>query len=747
MTPRNGSDVGGRRAASIAPRAEVSRRRAVVLPVVLLVIALLAVIGAMFAFHVHADVASLRAVEARLQTRLAAEAGVEYVKLMLRTSRLDRARWYDNPEELNRVLVWGDGTAPQDWGLTRENKDLGVAYRFSIVADDPTDDEEFTRFGITDESSKLNLNKATSDQLNVLVRIATSGDSEIDPQAIVDAILDWRDADSDASGEEGDTEGDYYKELPRPYLVKNAAFDSVEELLLVKGVTESLLYGEDRDRNGLMTPNENDGDHLYPPDNADGVLDRGLYPYLTVHSVENNVGNDNRQRTYLYGPETEVREALASALEEHGDWVDFVIQTIKARPKDGKAPKPSGGQGGKPRGEQGQDHGGQGGAGGDGSPTGGQGSGADGGGTGKPGGSGGASGQPGGGTAGGKPSTGNSTGGVSPLTGDGGTGGPGMGSGAGTGNGAGGKPPGGKPPGSKPPKPPKPGGGSKPPTGQKAKAASAKLQHDPGATPQGGAGGPVLPPAGGTPKKGGSQPPKGGEGTPSTGGGDGSGGDADGGGVPSGGDADGDEGAVDEGEQGDSAGEGGKDGAGQESGGESGGVQPIRSPAAFFVEQQSDGGSARPSPIPVEYLAVMLDRFTAEPPTKQKIEALINVNTAPRPVLRTLPVLTEQQIDAILEVREGLSSETAATPAWLVTTGALDVNTFEKIAHFVTARGQQFMVESIGFADHTGMVTRLQVILDMMGPVAQTVYYRELSQLGGRFPIREEDQKRSRRGR
>ncbi len=703
--------------------ADMPPTRAVVLPVVLLVIALLTVIGAMFAFHVHADVASLRAVEARLQTRLAAEAGIEYVKLMMRTSRNDRSRWYDNPQEFNRVLVWSDGTAPQDWGLNRDWNDLGMAYRFSIVADDPTDDEEFARFGITDESSKLNLNRATSDQLNVLVRMAVVGDDSVDPQAIVDAIMDWSDADSESRGEEGDTEGEYYKELPRPYLVKNAPFDSVEELLLVKGVTERVLYGEDRDRNGLMTPNENDGDHLYPPDNQDGVLDRGIYPYLTVLSSENNVASDNRSRTYLYGPEVAVREALATALEEHGDWVDFVIQTIKARPKDGKAPKTAGGPGGKPTGKPGEGDGGSPEGSGGNPQTGGQD---------QPGGTGAGGEKPGGasGPPGALPG-----GSIAPPGSDG--------------KPPGGKPPGAKPPGTKPPgsKPPKPPSGSKPPGGQKLSLASAKLQNESGSPPQGG-GGVGLTTAGGKPKPkgGGVKPPVGGEGTPSVGGGGVPGGDT-GAGDGSGDTGTGDEGgALGEGDEGGSEGEQPKDGGGQESGGAAGGVQPIRSPAAFFVEQTVDG-VAKPSPLPVEYLAVMVDRFTAEPPTTQKVIGLVNVNTAPRQVLRTLPVLTEPQIDAILEVRDGLSSEVAATPAWLVTSGAVDIDTFEKVAHLLTARGQQFMVESIGFADHTGMVTRLQVILDMVGPVAQTVYYRDLSQLGGRFPIREDDQRRSKRGR
>ena len=48
-------------------------------------------------------------------------------------------------------------------------------------------------------------------------------------------------------------------------------------------------------------------------------------------------------------------------------------------------------------------------------------------------------------------------------------------------------------------------------------------------------------------------------------------------------------------------------------------------------------------------------------------------------------------------------------------------------------------IEALGFADHIGTVTRLQVLVDLVGPIAQTIYYRDLSNLGGHFTIREED--------
>jgi general secretion pathway protein K len=58
---------------------------------------------------------------------------------------------------------------------------------------------------------------------------------------IVDSILDWRDPD-DFYRVNG-AENDYYQSLKEPYQCKNGNFDSIEELLLVKGVTPELFHG------------------------------------------------------------------------------------------------------------------------------------------------------------------------------------------------------------------------------------------------------------------------------------------------------------------------------------------------------------------------------------------------------------------------------------------------------------------------------------------------------------------------
>jgi general secretion pathway protein K len=93
---------------------------------------------------------------------------------------------------------------------------------------------------IRDESGKIDLNSATEDQLRSCLLAVDIPES--DASTITDSILDWRDTDSEqrASG----AENDYYQSLEKPYSAKNNRIDTVEELLLIKGVTPEYFYGQ-----------------------------------------------------------------------------------------------------------------------------------------------------------------------------------------------------------------------------------------------------------------------------------------------------------------------------------------------------------------------------------------------------------------------------------------------------------------------------------------------------------------------
>ena len=96
---------------------------------------------------------------------------------------------------------------------------------------------------VTDEAGKIPINMV---EYNMLVHLL--GNLGLGPEEageVADSILDWRDPDDDhrING----VESDYYLGLPQPYAAKNAPLDSLDELRLIKGVTEDLYYGGTED--------------------------------------------------------------------------------------------------------------------------------------------------------------------------------------------------------------------------------------------------------------------------------------------------------------------------------------------------------------------------------------------------------------------------------------------------------------------------------------------------------------------
>ncbi|MEZ6057860.1 MAG: type II secretion system protein GspK [Planctomycetaceae bacterium] len=254
-----------------------SPRKGTALLVVLVVIVLLSLVTYTFTqtMIVEANASLHYAHDA--QARELANSGVDYVAALLTPYQYDEPfnSWHD-PSMFAGVMVVD---ASQAEGIGR----------FTVIA--PLESDSMyrgVRYGLTNQSSLININTIVNEDLDeetMRWRLMVLPNMTED---VADAILDW--VDKDTEQRSYGAEDDSYLTLGMLYGPANGPLESIDQLLLVVGVTPELLYGEDVNRNGILDPNEDDGETSLPYDNADGILDLGWSAFLTVHSRESNLG-------------------------------------------------------------------------------------------------------------------------------------------------------------------------------------------------------------------------------------------------------------------------------------------------------------------------------------------------------------------------------------------------------------------------------------------------------------------------
>ena len=195
---------------------QLSSDKGLALLMVLWVLAVLSVIVLSFAFMARTEVFSTISFRDGMEKKFLAEAGIERGIMEL---------FYRNANKNQMSAIEGSEIVRID-GRKYEGELGDSTYSFSI----------------TDESGKVNINSLTDANgiilNNLLVNLGIPGE---EANTIVDSILDWKDAD-DLHRLHG-AEDTYYQALPVPYKAKNDMFDTLEELLLVRGVTPAILFG------------------------------------------------------------------------------------------------------------------------------------------------------------------------------------------------------------------------------------------------------------------------------------------------------------------------------------------------------------------------------------------------------------------------------------------------------------------------------------------------------------------------
>lgn len=304
-----------------------SPRRGVVLIVVLIVVVVLSLVAYSFAdlMQSHRKAAMLSGKQ--IQARVLVDSGVETIKYYLSSDEATRQEFgghYNNPMFFQAAKV-----IPELDALSRGS--------FSVLA--PLMDDQSlqagVRYGLEDESSRLNLNLLLlADKLtagaarNFLMALPNM------TEEVADAILDWIDPDEETR--EYGAEAEYYSGLSPAYGPRNGPPETIEELLLVRGVTPQLLFGIDSNRNGMADAHEvtnaNNGLLSAPgmagpsaTSSTDSAgFDRGWAAYLTVYSSERNSRADGTPRIWLNNTDlTQLQEELTEVFSE--EWTNFIL--------------------------------------------------------------------------------------------------------------------------------------------------------------------------------------------------------------------------------------------------------------------------------------------------------------------------------------------------------------------------------------------------------------------------------------
>jgi hypothetical protein len=310
-----------------------SRRSGVALVLVLLVTTLLSLAAYTFAELMFAEYRAADAHGRGLQARVFCESGAEKALFLLaldgETLR-DRGGLYDNPADLQGIVVV-DGVNPADRG------------RFTVIAPKYEPEAPTTlRYGLEDESAKLNLNVLIAQHEEPAEQKARLMALPGMTEEVADSILDWLDEDDEPR--ELGAEADFYAGLAPPYAPTNGPLRTIEELLLVQGVTPELLFGPDANRNGFVDPHEAGAPMPEGIDNADGSFDRGWSGYLSIYGAEPNRNSAGAPRINLNGDDLEQIFTELSASEDYAPIAAFIVAYRQGGPYTGStapSPKPA----------------------------------------------------------------------------------------------------------------------------------------------------------------------------------------------------------------------------------------------------------------------------------------------------------------------------------------------------------------------------------------------------------------------
>src|SRR4030042_3248441 len=258
-------------------------KKGVALIMVLWVMAILSVVALEFSFAMRTEITITKNHKEDLQRYAMAEGGVQRAITELINKHDARVQQSRKPLSLEEI-------PPEQREWVADGRSYTLLF-----------DQGSCEIRIMSEAGKININMVSEFLLRkVIGQLGPEGEAN---DVVVDSVLDWRDPNDfyRANG----AGNDYYLSLKEPYYCKNGNLDSIEELLLIKGITPDLFHG----KKGT-------------PEGEEGSADRvGLKDIFSIYSPGEQVDINSAKplvMNMVLGIPREVSQQMGKAREEKG---------------------------------------------------------------------------------------------------------------------------------------------------------------------------------------------------------------------------------------------------------------------------------------------------------------------------------------------------------------------------------------------------------------------------------------------
>ncbi|MDP2939561.1 MAG: type II secretion system minor pseudopilin GspK [Candidatus Omnitrophota bacterium] len=213
--------------------------KGVILIVTLWILVILTLFALSMGRSVNMDLLLTRYSVDKLKSYFVAKAGIVFAVARLeKDSQDNQAREFDSIYQCGVSLK--EQESPENIFKEIAQPDGSFTIGYALVQDE--NNQPRIIYGLEDEERRLNLNAINAQNYKALLNLMLF--FEIDREAaetISASVADWRDSDSVTTDAGYGAEDSYYTALESSYHCQNTNFQSLEELLLVRGVNKEIF--------------------------------------------------------------------------------------------------------------------------------------------------------------------------------------------------------------------------------------------------------------------------------------------------------------------------------------------------------------------------------------------------------------------------------------------------------------------------------------------------------------------------